>query len=71
MLATVPPVAVKFAVIAPAFTVTVEGTLSAVLLEDNDTIDPPAGAVCASVTVQVEVEPDAMLVGEQTRPETD
>ena len=71
MLATVPPVAVKFAVVAPEFTVTVDSTVNAALFEDNDTNDPPAGAVCASVTVHVDVPPDAMLVGEQLSPETD
>jgi len=71
LLDTVPPVAVKLAVVAPDATVTDAGTVMAALFEDSVTKEPPAGAVCATVTVQVEVAPDAMLVGEQDNAETD
>jgi hypothetical protein len=45
-------VAVKNAVMAPAGTVTVAGTVKAVLLLDTVTASPPAGAAAVSVTVQ-------------------
>jgi hypothetical protein len=54
---------VKVAVLAPDVTVTVVGTVNALLLSDSATEVLPV-AVCASVTVQVEVPPDATVVGE-------
>jgi hypothetical protein len=54
---------VKVAVFEPNVTVTEAGTVNALLLSDSDT-EVLAVAVCASVTVQVEVAPDATVVGE-------
>ena len=67
---TVPAVAVKFAVVAPAATVTDPGTASAVLFEDRVTADPPVGAACDKATVQAEVAPDTTAEGEHCKPET-
>ena len=44
-------------------TVTEAGTVSDVLLEERATAEPPVGAACESVTVQVEVPPEATVVG--------
>ena len=70
MEATVPAVAVKLAVVAPDATVTDPGTVSAALFEESPTDEPPAGAVCDNVTVQVEVPPDTTADGEQVKLET-
>ena len=70
MLATVPAVAVKFAMVAPALTVTDAGTVRAALLEESPTEAPPARAADVSVTVQEEVAPDTAELGEQDKPET-
>ncbi len=70
MLLTVPAVAVKFAVVAPALTVTEAGTVSAVLLEESPTEAPPVRAAEDNVTVQMLPEPDATELGEHDRPET-
>jgi hypothetical protein len=65
-----PAVAVKPAEVAPAATVTEDGTVSSVLLEVNATADPPVGAAALSATVQV-VEPlDARLVAVHCREDT-
>ena len=48
-------VAVKLAVVAPAATVTDEGTVTALLLLDRFTACPPVAAAALSVTVQVSV----------------
>jgi len=69
LLATVPAVAVKFAVVAPAVTVTDAGTVSAALFEESPTEDPPVDAARVRVTVQVVVPLDATELGEQDRPE--
>ena len=65
MLATDPAVAVKFAVVAPAATVTDAGTVSAALFEESPTDKPPVGAACVRVAVQLEVPPDTTELGEQ------
>ena len=69
MLATVPAVAVKFAVVAPAPTVTEAGTANAVLFEDSPTDAPPVSAARDSVTVQVEVPPETTEFGAHETPE--
>jgi hypothetical protein len=70
LLDTVPAVAVKFAVVAPAATVTDAGTGSAALFEESATEAPPVKAARDRVTVQVEVPPNVTELGEQDRPET-
>ena len=70
MLATVPAVAVKLVVVAPAPTVTEAGTPSAALLEDSPTEAPPVNAAEVNVTVQVDVAPDATEFGAHDTPET-
>jgi len=58
---------VKFALLAPAGTVTLAGTLAAPgRLLDSATIVPPAGAALGSVTVPVAGVPPATLVGLST-----
>jgi len=54
---------VKVAVVAPAGTATLEGTLAAPLLLASATCAPPAGAGPLSVTVPVEEFPPVTLVG--------
>src|SRR2546422_11475374 len=55
---------VNVALVAPAATVTLEGTLAAVvLLLESVTTAPPVGAAPLSVTVPVEEFPPATLVG--------
>jgi len=64
---------VKFAVVAPAGTATLEGTLAAPLLLASATCAPPAGAGPLNVTVPVEEFPPVTLVGfsESDERETD
>src|SRR6266850_6812332 len=54
---------VKVALVAPAATVTLEGTLAAVLLLESVTCAPPVGAGPLSVTVPLEEFPPVTLVG--------
>ena len=61
---TEPAVTVKLAVEAPAATVTEAGVVSAELLSERATAEPPLGAAADNVTVQVELAPEATLVGE-------
>jgi hypothetical protein len=70
LLDTVPAVAVKFADVAPAATVTEAGTGRAALLEESATEAPPVNAARDRVTVQVEVPANVTELGEQDRPET-
>ena len=55
--------AVNEALVAPAATVTVAGTLAAAALLDSDITSPPVGAALVSVTVPVEAVPPVKLVG--------
>ena len=55
---------VNVAVVAPAATVTLTGTVAAaVLLLDSATTAPPAGAAALNVTVPVDAVPPVRLVG--------
>jgi hypothetical protein len=55
---------VKVALLVPAGTITLEGTLAAPLLLERNTCAPPAGAGPLSVTVPVEdCAPPTTLVG--------
>ena len=56
-------VAVKVAVVLPAATVTVAGTLAEALPLVSETTAPPVGAGLFSVTVPVELLPPTTLVG--------
>jgi hypothetical protein len=63
-VATALVLTVNVALVAPAATVTLEGTLAAaVLLLESVTCAPPAGADPLSVTVPVEEFPPVTLVG--------
>jgi len=61
---------VKFAVVAPAATVTDAGTVSAALFEESPTGEPPAGAARVRVTVHEVVPLEATELGEHDKPET-
>ena len=58
---TVVAVAVKLALVAPAATVTVDGTVTAELLLARLTANPPLGAVALNATVQVSVPAPVMV----------
>jgi hypothetical protein len=62
-------VALKVAVVAPAATVTDAGTVSEVLPLASVTVEPPAGAVWVTVTVQVLIALCPRLVGLQASPD--
>ncbi len=62
---------VKFALLLPAGTVTLEGTLAAALLLESVTCAPPAGAGPLNVTVPVDdCVPPVTLVGFNVSEET-
>jgi hypothetical protein len=63
-------VALKLAVVAPAATDTDAGAVSRALLLDSVTDEPPVGAVCVSVTVQVVAVLWLRLVGLHVRLES-
>jgi hypothetical protein len=63
-------VAVKVAVVAPAETVTVAGTVSSALLLASVTLDPPAGAAWVNVTVHVLGALCPRLAGLHATPDT-
>jgi hypothetical protein len=56
-------VTVKVAVVAPAATVTLAGTVADALLLDKLTAVPPVGAALLRVTVPVEEAPPVTVVG--------
>jgi hypothetical protein len=58
-----PAVAVNVAVVAPAATVTLDGTPTTALLLESDTDAPPLGATCERVTVQLELPPPDTVPG--------
>ena len=59
-----PVVTVKVAEVAPCATVTLEGTLAAVVLElESDTTTPPVPAAVVRVTVPVPVWPLTIVPG--------
>ena len=60
---TVPVVTVKLALLAPAGTVTLDGTAAAAELSVSDTTTPPEGAAALKLTVAVEELPPTTLVG--------
>ena len=56
-------VTVNVAVVLPAVTVTIAGTVAELLLLDKATAMPPLGAALVKVTVPVEGVPPATLAG--------
>ncbi len=70
-VATALVLAVKVAVVAPAGTATLAGTVAtAVLLLERVTTAPPLGAAPLSVTVPCEEVPPVTLVGLKARADT-
>jgi len=63
LLVTVPAVTGNAAEVVPAATVTDPGDVNAALLSLSATLAPPLGAEAESVTVQVELAPEAMVDG--------
>lgn len=61
---------VKLTLVAPAGTVTLAGTLAALLLLESSTCAPPARAGPLSVTVPVEDDPPITLLGLSVSEET-
>ena len=64
---TVLVVTVKLALVAPAGTVTLAGTVTALELSESATTAPPLGAAAAKVTVPVEELPPVTVVGLSAR----
>jgi len=60
---------VNVAVVAPLGTVTLEGTVALVLLEESETDAPPDGAGPFNVTVPVELFPPTTEVGLSETPD--
>ena len=58
------------AVVEPAATITEAGTASAELLLEVETAKPPARAGPESVTVHIDVAPEARLAGEHCKADT-
>lgn len=63
--ATAAAAAVKLAVVDPAATVTIVGTVTDELPDDNVTVAPPAGAAPDNVTVQLALPSPVIDVGVQ------
>jgi hypothetical protein len=70
LLVITPAVAVKFAAVEAAATVTLAGSVNRTLLDDSETSAPPTEAACERLTVQMELEPELRLLGEHARLET-
>ena len=62
-----PTVAVKGALVSPAPTLTLAGTVMLALLLDRVTVAPPPGAGAVRVTVQLEVPGAFTVAGEQLK----
>lgn len=60
----------KVALVAPAGTATLLGTIMKELLETSPTTEPPEGAAPLKVTVPVDIPPFAMVVGLNVSNET-
>jgi hypothetical protein len=60
----------KLALLAPAGTVTLAGTLAAPELSESETAAPPLGAALLNVTLPVEAVPPVTLVGLRLNPES-
>ena len=56
-------VTVKFALVAPAGTVTLAGAVVALELSESETVAPPLGAAALNVTVPVDALPPTTLLG--------
>jgi len=54
---------VKLVVVDPAATVTEADTGRAVLLSETATLEPPVGATCDNVIVQVVLPPEVIVAG--------
>jgi hypothetical protein len=65
LLAIVPAVAVKAALVTPAAMMSEAGAVSSALLEETVTESPPVGAAALAVTVQMLLAPDDSDVGVQ------
>ena len=63
-------VALNVAVLAPAATVTVAGTVSKALLLASVTLDPPAGETCVMVSVHVLTALCPSVAGLHATPDT-
>jgi len=65
-VATAAVVTLNVAVVLPAATVTVDGTVATTELLLSETTVPPLGAILESVTVPVTCEPPLIVFGDKT-----
>jgi hypothetical protein len=54
---------VKLALVCPAATITLAGTVAAALLRDSVTTVPPLGAAAVKITIPVELTPPVTVLG--------